>query len=111
MPPKEEPALEEKNTRINFLYFRRCRHEKAGEVYGVEGVGMTHWTEKQYREYMTRQKMLKEFLYPEEEKADPGKEAKLQGKIMQWAREWGRPCQCFRQSRKAKGFLVPGWPD
>jgi len=35
MRPKGEPVLEEKNTRINFLYFREWGHEKAGEVYGV----------------------------------------------------------------------------
>jgi len=47
----------------------------------------------------------------EDHEADSGPESKLQGKIMQWCKEHGFPCQCFRMSRKARGFLVPGWPD
>ena len=43
--------------------------------------------------------------------ADEGKESDLSGKIQKWAKDHGYPCQCFRQSVKAKGFLVPGWPD
>lgn len=38
-------------------------------------------------------------------------ESVLQGKIVRWAKDHGYPCQCFRQSRKARGFLVPGWFD
>jgi len=46
-----------------------------------------------------------------EGKADSGKESVLRRKISKWALGEGIPCQCFRQSKKAKGFLVPGWPD
>lgn len=50
-------------------------------------------------------------VYPEEDKPDPGPESVLQGKIMKYCKQEGFPCQCFRKSKKAKGFLVPGWPD
>ena len=43
--------------------------------------------------------------------ADEGPESVLQGKIEAWAKEWGKPCLSFRQSKKAKGFITPGWPD
>jgi len=42
---------------------------------------------------------------------DPGPESVLAGKIGTWARDNGYPMLAFRQSRKAKGFLVAGWPD
>ncbi len=42
---------------------------------------------------------------------DPGPESELSNKIRKWADDHGYPCQCFRQSPKARGFLVPGWPD
>jgi len=38
-------------------------------------------------------------------------EAELMGRVMLYCKQEGFPCQCFRASRKAKGFLVPGWPD
>ena len=44
-------------------------------------------------------------------KADPGSEHRLMARIMKYCKEQGFPCQCFRQSIKAKGFLVPGWMD
>lgn len=43
--------------------------------------------------------------------SDTGPESRLQGKIMSYCKENGFPCQCFRKSKKARGFLVPGWPD
>ena len=43
--------------------------------------------------------------------SDTELESRLQGKIMKYCKENGFPCQCFRKSRKAIGFLVPGWPD
>ena len=43
--------------------------------------------------------------------ADPGPESNLQGKIVKYCKDHGYPCLSFRQSRKAEGFLVPGWPD
>lgn len=45
------------------------------------------------------------------EDADKGPESRLAGKIMKWAKDHGYPCQCFRQSQKAKGFLTKGFPD
>ena len=42
---------------------------------------------------------------------DEGPESKLQGKITFWAKDHGFPCLSFRQSRNAKGFISPGWPD
>lgn len=47
----------------------------------------------------------------EEDTPDPGKEEVLAGKIMAWCKERGYPVQCFRQSKKAKGFLLKGFPD
>jgi hypothetical protein len=42
---------------------------------------------------------------------DDGPESKLAGKISKWAREHGYPILNFRQSKKAAGFIPPGWPD
>ena len=56
---------------------------------------------------LTRKELADTFT-PE---ADEGPESKLQAKIVAWAREWGHPCLSFRQSRQAKGFITPGWPD
>jgi len=70
---------------------------------------MVNWTEAQYHEYLAR---LRSGEVPEEDdKPDEGPESVLQGKIMQWAKQHAYPCQCFRRSRKAKKFLVPGLPD
>ena len=49
--------------------------------------------------------------YAVDDVADDGEESILQGKIIDWADRHGYPVLCFRQSKKAKGFLVPGWPD
>ena len=43
--------------------------------------------------------------------ADPEPESALMSKIMKFCKLEGYPAQCFRSSRKAVGFLVPGWPD
>lgn len=45
------------------------------------------------------------------ETPDEGPESLLAGKIMKYCKDHGFPCQCFRQSKKAKGFLVPGLTD
>ena len=58
------------------------------------------WTEERFKEWEAEQ----------QGKADPPEKV-LQGKITAWAREHGYPCLSFRQSPKAKGFLLPGWPD
>ena len=47
----------------------------------------------------------------DEESADPGLESELMGKVIAYCKQEGFPCQCFRPSRKAVNFLVPGWPD
>jgi len=66
------------------------------------------WTKEQLQEYMMS---LQLNMNPKDDTPDPGPESKLQAKIAKWAKDHGYPCQCFRQSKKAKGFLVPGWPD
>lgn len=42
---------------------------------------------------------------------DMGAEATLQKKIVAHAKGKGWPCLSFRQSKKARGYLEPGWPD
>lgn len=73
---------------------------------------MTRWTADQLAEYMASMApcMPRGSTLPEGE-ADSGPESVLSRKISKWALGEGIPCQCFRQSKKAKGFLVPGWPD
>jgi len=69
-------------------------------------------TEYSYLEMKARvDKAMGRAAREEDHVADPGKESKLAGEIMKWAKERGYPCQCFRQSAKAKDFLVPGWFD
>ena len=43
--------------------------------------------------------------------ADEGKESALSGKITKYAKDHGWVGVCFRQSRKAEGFLPRGLPD
>ena len=47
----------------------------------------------------------------QEDKADSGPESILSGKVVKYCDEHGFTCQCFRKSRKAIAFLVPGLPD
>jgi len=69
---------------------------------------MTRWTPEEYAEWETRQRVdLNMAPMP----ADEGPESKLQGKIVKYCLDHGYPCLSFRQSRKAEGFLLPGWPD
>ena len=42
---------------------------------------------------------------------DEGPESKLQGKIVAWAKDWGRPIQSNRQTKGARTLLTAGWPD
>lgn len=65
---------------------------------------MTRWTAEEYRDYMAKHDINPMV-------ADSGPESKLQGKITKYCKDHGYPCLSFRQSRKAEGFLVPGWPD
>ena len=67
---------------------------------------MARWSFEQYKEYMANRLQIDEAKH-----ADEGPESDLQGKILKWAKTHGYPCQCFRKSKKAYGFLVPGWPD
>ena len=56
------------------------------------------WSEKQIDDYLNRGK-------------EDEPESTLQKKITQWCRDRSYPCLSFRQSKKAQGFLTPGWPD
>ena len=47
----------------------------------------------------------------DDETSDQGPESVLQSKIVKWCKDAGYPCLSFRQSKKAKGFLLPGYPD
>ena len=42
---------------------------------------------------------------------DVGLEKVLQAKCLKYCKEHRYPCLSFPQSKKAKGFLTPGWPD
>ena len=48
---------------------------------------------------------------PDDEVPDDGPESRLQGKIVKYCKDHGYPVLSFRQSKKAVGFLTPGWPD
>ena len=63
------------------------------------------WSPQELANYMQK------FETRKDEKPDEGKESKLQSKIVKYCKDHGYPCLSFRQSRKAKGFVVPGWPD
>ena len=69
------------------------------------------WTKEQYDDYILNQKRTTTPSSISNEPADEEKEAVLQGKIQKWAKDWGRPILSFRQSKNAKGFIPPGWPD
>jgi len=70
---------------------------------------MTRWTQQDYDEWAASQNVgLTSDIIAE---ADEGPESKLQGKIVKYCKNHGYPCLSFRQSKKAEGFLTPGWPD
>ncbi len=71
---------------------------------------MTRWTQDQYDAWVAKQALLPPYKDPKEI-PDKGPESRLAGKIKKFCDDHGYPCQCFRQSKKAKGFLVPGLPD
>jgi len=52
-----------------------------------------------------------QYLPYDDEIPDEGPESALQSKIVKWCKDAGYPCLSFRQSKKAKVFLLPGWPD
>lgn len=72
------------------------------------------WTPEQLTEYLAKHNsptwVVPEWAMPEDQ-PDPGPESVLQGKIEAWCREWGRPYLSFRQSKRVKRILPPGWPD
>ena len=63
------------------------------------------WTAQDLADYMQKIEAQKD------DTPDEGKESELQGKIVKYCKDHGFPCLSFRQSRKAQGFLTPGWPD
>ena len=71
---------------------------------------MVRWSEQQYQEFMVK-KQTKEFAKTADLNPDPGPEADLVGKCLKHCKDHGFIMQAFRQSVKAKGFLIPGWPD
>ena len=58
-----------------------------------------------------RVKAILQTLPDADETPDPGPESVLAGKIVKYCKDHGYPCQCFRKSKKAKGFLVKGLTD
>jgi len=76
-------------------------------------VDVKPWTKEQLAEYMAEfnAKMAPQSTISNSEVADQGPESKLARKIVKYCDEHGFVCQCFRQSKKAKGFLMPGLPD
>ena len=76
---------------------------------------MTRWSEKEFEEYQAKRDRLAPLPRYSDlagaDEADEGPESKLQGKIVKWAKEWGRPIQSNRQTRGARTLLTPGWPD
>jgi len=79
---------------------------------------MTRWSEEEYQKFKARQEQLaplpRDMAYHDlagAEEPDEGPESKLQGKIVKWAKEWGRPIQSNRQTKGARTLLTPGWPD
>ncbi len=67
---------------------------------------MPRWTEEQFKEYMVRTEVKSHNDTP-----DDGPEARLQGRCLKYCKDEGYPCLSFRQSKKAIGFVTPGWPD
>ena len=69
-------------------------------------------TEEEYRLLKAQSLKATGKAKPSEDyKPEETSEAKLMGRIMQECKARGFPCQCFRASRKAIGFITPGWPD
>lgn len=68
---------------------------------------MTRWSDSELTEYMLQ------FKKPEsdDQEADLGPESILQAKIVKWAKGKGYPCLSLKQSKKARGYIIPGWPD
>ena len=70
-------------------------------------------TEAEVEAYMAEYeaKMRPQSTISNQDIPDQGPEANLARKIVKYCDEHGFVCQCFRQSKKAKGFLMPGLPD
>ena len=70
------------------------------------------WSQVEYDQYMQKfNKDIKPYHPDTMEEADQGPESDLQKKIVAWAKNKGYPCLSFKQSRKAIGYLLPGYPD
>lgn len=75
-------------------------------------------TPQAYREYIEKTKTWRyrrdgEFMADSgtHDEPDEGLESALQGKIQKWAKDNGYPILSLHKSKKAKGFIAPGWPD
>lgn len=69
------------------------------------------WSQLEYDDYIQKfNKTIKPF-HPDTMEADEGPESNLQKKIVAWAKNKSYPCLSFKQSRKAIGYLLPGYPD
>jgi len=70
-------------------------------------------SEEDYQQFLRLRDLESRQALPDsdDDTPDDGPESVLAGKIGTWARDNGYPILAFRQSRKAKGFLVAGWPD
>ena len=71
------------------------------------------WTPEQAQEHMQKAQGWNGKHITDDSKIvyDEGPESALQRKIEAWAKDKGFPCLSFRQSKKAQGFLLAGWPD
>ncbi|MFH1083384.1 MAG: hypothetical protein V1751_08340, partial [Pseudomonadota bacterium] len=73
---------------------------------------MTRWTQEHLEAYMAKYGKAPEVPHEQGgEVADEGPESVLQGKIVKWAKDWGRPCLSFPRTPSVRRFLPPGWPD
>lgn len=69
------------------------------------------WSQAEYDAYMIKFNHDVKPFHPDTMESDPGPESNLQKKIVAWAKSKGYPCLSFKQSKQAKGYLLPGYPD
>ena len=67
--------------------------------------------ETAYKQIAKAKAGWKDQYLPYDDEPDQGAESVLQSKIVKWCKDAGYPCLSFRQSKNAKGFLLPGYPD
>ena len=68
---------------------------------------MTHWSENQYQEYMSKLKSTRQSSLETKDIPDQGPESKLQARVLNWCSEHGYPVFHDRSRRKN----IRGWPD